>query len=165
MEIVQFLKTDEMSELAEKSFDQHRKRILEVVPEADIQHVGSTAVPGSLTKGDLDIQVRVKPEEFIAAIEALSALYELNEGSTQTDSFRAFKDDHALPPLGVQLTVYNSELDIFWKLREVLLANEQFRIEYDQLKEHYNGGEMAKYRDAKNEFFQRLLGSVEFNNL
>jgi 8-oxo-dGTP pyrophosphatase MutT (NUDIX family)/GrpB-like predicted nucleotidyltransferase (UPF0157 family) len=165
IEIVQFLKTDEMIELAERSFDQHRRRILELLAEADIQHVGSTAIPGSLTKGDLDIQVRVKAEEFQAAIEALSTLYHVNEGSTQTDTFTAFKDDNSVPPLGVQLTVYNSDLDIFWKIREVLLANEKFRIEYDQLKEHYSGREMAKYRDAKNEFFQRLLGSAEFNSL
>jgi GrpB-like predicted nucleotidyltransferase (UPF0157 family) len=89
----------------------------------------------------------------------------LNEGSTQTDLFRAFKDDYSVPPLGVQLTVINSELDIFWKLREVLIRNEQLRIEYDELKQNYNGKLMEEYRQAKDSFFQKLMESEEYKVL
>ncbi|MCY8940266.1 GrpB family protein, partial [Peribacillus frigoritolerans] len=106
----------------------------ERLPEADVQHVGSTAVPNCLTKGDLDIQVRVTTEQFQMAVQTLSALYELNEGSVKTDSFRAFKDDSTVPPLGVQLNVINSEFDFFWKFRDVLLINDKYRKEYDDLK-------------------------------
>ncbi|MFE3575677.1 GrpB family protein [Lysinibacillus sp. NPDC059133] len=50
----------------------------ELLPEADIQHVGSTAIPDSVTKGDLDIQVRVSAEQFSIAVELLSNLYDRN---------------------------------------------------------------------------------------
>lgn len=165
MEIVKFIETSEISDIAEKAFYHNRTRILELLPKADIQHVGSTSIPGSITKGDLDIQVRVSSGDFIYAVKALSHLYELNEGSTRTDFFTAFKDDSSLPPLGVQLTVANSELDIFWKIREVLLANEQYRGEYEELKKKYNGREMDNYRTAKDEFFRRLMDSAEFASL
>jgi GrpB-like predicted nucleotidyltransferase (UPF0157 family) len=165
MEIVKFIETGEILDIAEKAYCHNRTRILELLPKADIQHVGSTSIPGSITKGDLDIQVRVSSEDFNYAVKVLSTLYELNEGSTRTDFFTAFKDDSAIPPLGVQLTVVKSELDIFWKFREVLLANEQYRGEYDELKKHYNGREMDNYRRAKDEFFRKLMDSAEFASL
>jgi GrpB-like predicted nucleotidyltransferase (UPF0157 family) len=165
MEIVKFIDTGEISDIAEKAYCHNRTRILELLPKADVQHVGSTAIPGSITKGDLDIQVRVNSEDFEYAVKVLVTLYELNEGSTRTDFFTAFKDDSAIPPLGVQLTVVNSELDIFWKFRELLLANEQYRGEYDELKKKYNGREMDTYRTAKDEFFRRLMDSAEFAKL
>ena len=166
MEQVNFFENSHFYEDIEEAFSFHKKLIKERLPEADVQHVGSTAIPNSLTKGDLDIQVRVTPEQFPMAVQTLSALYELNEGSVvKTDSFRAFKDDSAVPPLGVQLTVINSEFDFFWKFRDVLLIEEKYRKEYDDLKRNYEGKEMNDYREAKNEFFQRIIESPEYKKL
>jgi GrpB-like predicted nucleotidyltransferase (UPF0157 family) len=165
MEIVHFFEQSHFHEQAEKTFLEQKEKILCLLPEADIQHVGSTAIPNSLTKGDLDIQVRVPAEIFTVAVEKLSALYAINEGSVQTDYFRAFQDDTTDPPLGVQLTVIDSELDIFWKFREVLLANDTYRAEYDELKKAYEGKSMEAYREAKQRFFARLTETPEFQRL
>jgi GrpB-like predicted nucleotidyltransferase (UPF0157 family) len=35
--------------------EEHRARILELLPEAEIEHVGSTSIPGALTKGDVAV--------------------------------------------------------------------------------------------------------------
>ncbi|MFF2858256.1 MULTISPECIES: GrpB family protein [unclassified Peribacillus] len=165
MEQVNFFDNSLFYEKVKKTFYLHKKLIKEHLPEADVQHVGSTAVPNCLTKGDLDIQVRVTTEQFPMAVQTLSALYELNEGSVKTDSFRAFKDDSTVPPLGVQLNVINSEFDFFWKFRDVLLINDKYRKEYDDLKRNYEGKEMDEYREAKNEFFQRIIETPEFKKL
>ena len=132
----------------------HKNKITELLPEADIQHVGSSAIPNSLTKGDLDIQVRVNAEQFSNAVVLLSNLYKSNDGSVKTDTFRAFKDDTTKPPLGIQLTVINSEFDFFWKFREVLLANNKYRDAYDKLKKEYEAKSMDAYREAKDIFFK-----------
>ena len=165
MEQVNFFDNSLFYEKVKKTFYLHKNLIKERLPEADVQHVGSTAVPNCLTKGDLDIQVRVTTEQFQMAVQTLSALYELNEGSVKTDSFRAFKDDSTVPPLGVQLNVINSEFDFFWKFRDVLLINDKYRKEYDDLKRNYEGKEMDEYREAKNEFFQRIIETAEFKKL
>ncbi|BDG47393.1 GrpB family protein [Parageobacillus sp. KH3-4] len=165
MERVHFLEQNHFHEQAEKTFLEQKKKILRLLPEADVQHVGSTAIPNSLTKGDLDIQVRVPAEMFNAAVEKLSTLYAINEGSVQTDYFRAFQDDTFDLPLGVQLTVIDSKLDVFWKFREVLLANDAYRAEYDELKKAYEGKSMEAYREAKQRFFARLMETPEFKNL
>ena len=38
-----------------------------VPPSAEIRHVGATAIPGCLTKGDLDVAVRVERADFAPA--------------------------------------------------------------------------------------------------
>ena len=124
MERVNFYAQESFKHDAMKTFITQKKLIKELLPNADVQHVGSTAIPNCLTKGDLDIQVRVSTNQFIQAVEALSTRYALNDGSVKTNDFRAFKDDSADPPLGIQLTVFHTELDFFWKFRDVLLQND-----------------------------------------
>lgn len=150
---------------AEKAFSLHKSIIGMMLPEADIQHVGSSAIPNSITKGDLDIQVRVEAGHFPLAVHKLLKLYEPNEGSTKTEAFRAFKDDTLVPPIGVQLTVINSEFDFFWKLRDVLLMNDTYRQEYDELKKRFEGKDMELYREAKSQFFEKLMASPEYGQL
>lgn len=165
MEIVKFSEQRVFNEKTKNLFMEQKAMIKAVLPKADVQHVGSTAIPNSLTKGDLDIQVRVVLEDFEYAVQALSELYSLNDGSSRTDSFRAFMDDATDPQLGVQLTVINSEFDFFWKFREVLLKNENYRLKYDELKKDYDGKDMDDYREAKNGFFEWLMRTPEYNSL
>jgi GrpB-like predicted nucleotidyltransferase (UPF0157 family) len=165
MEQVYFFEQSGFQEKAHNLFVKHRAMILERIPEADIQHVGSTSISESVTKGDLDIQVRVIHDYFKLAVEALSKLYALNAGSEQTEYFRAFKDDDTDPPLGIQLTVINSELDLFWKLRDVLNMNEAYRNKYNQLKMNFDGKSMDDYREAKNLSFEWLMETPEFRSL
>jgi GrpB-like predicted nucleotidyltransferase (UPF0157 family) len=165
IEIVNFSEHSIFHEKAQKLFIKQKALIEAVIPKADVQHVGSTAITYSLTKGDLDIQVRVIPEEFQSAVHTLSKLYSLNDGSTKSESFRAFKDDTTDPPLGVQLTVINSEFDFFWKIRDVLLSNDNYRLKYDKLKKEYEGKDMNDYREAKSAFFEWLIQTPDFNSL
>lgn len=162
MEIVNFAEQITFNEQAEQLFAEQSARLTALLPQADIQHVGSTAIPNSLTKGDLDIQIRVAASDFEHAVEVLSRRYELNDGSVSTDSFRAFKDDTTDPPLGVQLTVIDAEFDFFWKFRDVLRNNELYKQKYDTLKSAYNGKDMDDYRNAKNGFFEWLMETPEF---
>ena len=165
MEQVYFYNFDRFKHEAEKTFRSQKERIKKRIPSADIQHVGSTAIPYSMTKGDLDIQVRVSTKNFMPAVEMLSELYYPNEGSVKTNEFRAFKDDGIFPPLGIQLTVIGSEFDFFWKFRDVLLQNKQYREAYDNLKRKFEGKSMGAYREAKNDFFNKIKETPEYRKL
>ncbi|WP_025117628.1 GrpB family protein [Lysinibacillus fusiformis] len=162
MEKVKFYDCELFNEHAEGTFLLQKNRIKMFLPDVDIQHVGSTAIPNSITKGDLDIQVRVFANQFAQAVELLSNLYDINEESIKTDTFRAFKDDTTNPPLGVQLTVIDADFDFLWKFRDILLENKNYREEYDNLKKEYEGKSMDDYREAKDEFFQGLMKTPEF---
>ena len=114
--MVYFRKQETFKQRAEELFLKEQKRILRVIPSADIQHIGSTAIPGSLTKGDLDIQVRVKQKDFEKAQNALSKMYKPNKGNPPTKTYASFKDDSAKIPLGIQLIVIGSKEDNFTAL-------------------------------------------------
>ena len=98
MERVHFMKQEQFRQKVERLFEEEKKRIQSLLREADIEHIGSTAIPNSLTKGDLDIQVRIPAELFPMAVDSLSKVYETNEGSTRTDTFAAFKDNSLILP-------------------------------------------------------------------
>lgn len=165
MKKVTFYENDFIKDKANQLFLQQRKLIKDHLPQADIQHVGSTAIPNSFTKGDLDIQVRVAKEQFIEATRVLARLYAPNHGSVKTSEFRAFESESTNPTLGLQLTVINSEFDFFWKFRDVLLMNDEYRRDYDRIKMNYEGKDMDSYRQAKQAFFARMMQTPEFQNL
>ncbi|WYP27787.1 GrpB family protein [Alkalihalobacillus sp. FSL W8-0930] len=139
----------------------HSIQIQRLVPNADIHHVGSTAVSNALTKGDLDFQVRVKQEDFQQAKQSLLTIYGLNTGSSQTSFFSAFEIEDELP-IGIQLTVIHSEIDHFWKVTKYLKENPTAQEQYNQLKLTYNGQPMDLYRKKKSTFIESLLESEAY---
>lgn len=160
-EVVRFVSESEVRARAALLFEQQARVLRTLLPGADLQHVGSTAVPGSLTKGDVDLQVRVDASMFAAADACLAAHYDRNVGSIHTDEFSPFKDDSTDPPLGIQLTVIGSRFDFFWKLRDLFLARPELREAYDALKRAHEGRPMTEYRAAKEQFFAPLLRGLQ----
>ena len=108
---------------AERLFGLTRAALQSVLPTADIRHVGATAIRGCLTKGDLDIVVRVPAKDFAQAETVLATRYAFNSGSTRTTDFAAFEDATTDPPLGIQLTVIDGPFDFFHAFVEALCAS------------------------------------------
>ncbi len=129
-------------------------------PGCEIHHVGSTAVEGCLTKGDLDIAVRVADDTFAIADRTLAQRFSRNQGSIRTQSFAAFTDEAAMPPLGVQLVVKGSEFDVFHRFVERLRADPAAVDGYNRLKRSHNGSSMSAYRSEKAAFIEKLLSTT-----
>jgi GrpB-like predicted nucleotidyltransferase (UPF0157 family) len=132
-----------------------RERILRLVRNATVEHVGSTALPDGLTKGDLDVQIRVCAEDFDEASGTLASVYEVNPGGFK-DGGRSFKDDSSDPPLGLHLTIIGGPSDVQHRQRDLLRRRPDLRAEYDALKLRFHGRDMAAYRHAKDAFFAQL---------
>jgi len=131
-------------------------------PTADIRHIGATAVPGCLTKGDLDIVVRVPADDFEAADALLASSFARNEGSTRSTTFSAFEDASSRPHLGIQLAVIDGPSDVFHLFVEALQKSPALIDEYNALKRRHDGSDMAVYRAAKDVFVERVL--AEFHH-
>lgn len=146
---------------AELSFVAWRAALAPILPAgAEIEHVGATSVPGCVTKGDLDILVRVTQASFKAADEALAARLARNLGSVRTEFFAAFADERASPPLGVQLVVRGSALDDFVAFRDLLQSSPPTLAAYNVLKSRHEAASMETYRAAKDEFIERALADL-----
>ncbi len=154
---VYFKPAEDYIDSAGKLFEEQKLRLAPLLPGAEIEHIGSTSIPGLLTKGDLDINIRVAREDFEQAIGVLQQFYEVNQPENWNESFASFKDDHSFPlDFGAQLTVIGSELDDFVNLRDKLKSDGELLAAYNAMKSKYQGSSMDEYREAKAEFFYKL---------
>lgn len=119
--------------------------------------MGATSVPECLTKGDLDVNVRLPLAEFAVAERALAERFDRNVGTIRTADFASFKDDGRDPPQGIQLTVLGSDYDFFLDFQRALCADPQAVAAYNALKRRHDGGDMDAYRQVKSMFIRNLI--------
>src|SRR5579872_5715182 len=152
-------------------FEAERDELMEAIGHyvADIQHVGSTAVPGLASKPVVDIMVGLRrlldAQDCILPIEAMGYEYlpelELEKGFEDRRYFR--KSKNGIRTHQIHVVEVNSE---FWKrtllFRDHLRANPISANEYAVLKK-----ELAKkfendregYTNAKTDFIKGVLAS------
>jgi GrpB-like predicted nucleotidyltransferase (UPF0157 family) len=151
---------DSARETAEVLFAVVAPELISVLPaSAEVVHVGATAVPGCVTKGDLDIVVRVDRVDFAASEALLAKRFSRNVGSIRTDEFAAFEDPSRSPHLGVQLTMKGGAFDDFHQFVEELRRDPLLVRRYNDLKLRFNGKPMADYRAAKDAFVAEILSN------
>jgi GrpB-like predicted nucleotidyltransferase (UPF0157 family) len=156
MQTVSFKPASIFKEIAATVFQKQRERILKQLPFAEVHHIGSTAIPGSLTKGDLDLNVRVKRREFATAVELLKEMYAVNQPNNWTATFASFRDNKVGMNFGVQLTAIGSLEDTFLVHRDMLLNRPELVERLNALKTNYEGKPMNEYRKAKSDFFAKM---------
>jgi len=156
MEIVSFKPGSCFKDLVDKTFQKQRQRLLTQLPLAEVHHIGSTAIPDSITKGDLDVNVRVTQQEFAKAVELLKAMYEISQPNNWTANFASFKDNRVGMDFGVQLTAIGSPEDRFLVQRDILLSHPELVERLNMLKMTYEGKSMDEYRKAKADFFAKI---------
>jgi GrpB-like predicted nucleotidyltransferase (UPF0157 family) len=143
---------------AEHLFERVKEELQTVLPAtAEVLHVGATAVPGCLTKGDLDIVVRVEHRAFQAVEDLLATRFPRNPGSTRTDEFASFEDECCTPHLGIQLTTKGGAFDMFHLFAAALCADPALVHRYNALKLAHDGQSMDSYRAAKDAFVADVL--------
>jgi GrpB-like predicted nucleotidyltransferase (UPF0157 family) len=130
---------------------------------AEVRHIGATAVPGCLTKGDLDIVVRVALDQFAEIDAVLASHFERNKGSIRSETFSAFEDASSKPHLGIQLVAINGPFDFFHLFVEALERSARLVEEYNALKRRHDGANMALYRKAKDAFVEAVLADFICN--
>lgn len=144
------------------AFAAHLARIGAALPAAEIEHVGATAIPGALTKGDLDLLVRVPAPEFAAAVATLRTMYTVHQPENWTPTYASFADAAASdPPVGVQLAVAGSADDaLFGPFRDALIADPALLAQYNALKRELDGADYAHYTAVKGAFVERVLAAA-----
>lgn len=150
---------EECGRQAQLAFDKWRRQHARALPDAAlIEHVGATSVPGCETKGDLDIAVRVSKADFPAALEYLDKTHQANDSSARREGFAAFVAAGYALEVGVQLVVVGDTLDTFSAFRDALNADKVLVARYNALKRAYRGRRNVRYREAKAEFINTVLG-------
>ena len=154
--------SDEMTEVLQANLPKIAFRLSALLPKADFHHIGATAIPGALTKGDVDVVLRVDPAEFSIAVSALRSHFLVRQAENWTESFASFGDDLSYPfPLGVQLVIKGSRDDIFLFLREYFISEPAHVAEYNRIKAESVRSGPEEYWKAKNRYLSAILEARE----
>jgi GrpB-like predicted nucleotidyltransferase (UPF0157 family) len=156
---VRIRRAEDIRDLTSAAFDAHRRDVVALLPAAEVEHIGATAVPGALTKGDVDLLVRVPEREFAEAVSILQKRYVIHQLHNWTRTLASFKAPGARePPVGVQLVVAGSDADgFFGPFRDALINDPALLAEYNELKLSMDGMDYQSYTERKGEFVENVL--------
>ncbi len=127
----------------------------------DIQHVGSTSIPGMAAKPVVDIAVAIEryplPGEIIEAVCELGYEYMGEYGIPRRHLFRLRS-----PAIGYNLHINELANDQFQRhvlFRDYLCAHPDVARDYERLKRELAArhDEVGPYADSKSEFVQTIL--------
>jgi GrpB-like predicted nucleotidyltransferase (UPF0157 family) len=140
----------------ERLFASRRGEIIELIPEAEVEHIGATSVPGSLTKGDLDLLVSVAGERFVMAAATLKSRFAVNQPEIWSDTYASFEEKPAGPiAVGVQLVATGSLAEeVFIRWRDLLTADPHLLRRYNELKQAHADGDHDHYIAEKGRFIE-----------
>ncbi len=138
-------------------FDALRARIAAVLPQAAIEHIGSSSVSGALTKGDVDVLVSVDDDDFPGASRLLSDCFARNEANEERPGFVSYEGRLFGRDFGVQLCAASLDDYRFLAFRNLLIDSPSVLAEYNNLKAASIKFTKEAYCDAKYEFIERYV--------
>ena len=132
--------------------NEHRSNLKGEGVPGELSLTGGSSLEGLLTKGDVDLHLRVTPDEFTIATSKLMGVFDRARQEIWTPSFAVF-EQAPVPPVGIAVTVIDSEHDRrFVRSWERMRIDETARHDYNLLKRM--GGDVE---DAKSQFFTNLV--------
>lgn len=159
-EAVHFFESEEIFEKAKNIFNRKKEEIEKMIEDADVQHVGSCAIPGAVGKFDVDVQVRISKDSFDKSVEVLYKQYNRKHPELWNGEMAIFEQEDEVQ-IDIVLTVIDSKYDDYYKVRDYLINNPEKLEEYNELKRSFEGELYSEYRKAKAEFLGSN-GDVKF---
>lgn len=119
--------------------------------------VGGSSVPAALTRGDVDLHLRVEPADFAGTVRRLRRWYAVVHPEIWSPTLATFTVPAVLPT-GLAVTPAGSEHDLrFTRGWRLLAADPGLLAAYNALKAGYDGSDERGYEERKSAFFDRLV--------
>lgn len=116
--------------------------------------VGGSSVPGALTRGDIDLHLRVPSDEFDQIASRLKDVFDVVHPEIWAPTLATF-DVTRDPPVGLAVTPRGSEHDLrFARSWQLLAADPGLVQAYNEVKQSAADDE---YEARKSDFFDMLL--------
>lgn len=159
--MIKLLPYNEYSSKTDRTFKKLHQSLKQALPHAEIEHIGSSAIPGTLSKADLDVFVGVPKQDHLLSIEILKGL-----GFTEKlDTYRSDElcmlvstpPSYELREIRIQVVALGSVHENFRTFRDSLIGNPSLVEDYNNLKLKYSKGSPNEYRKEKSSFIQKVL--------
>lgn len=130
-----------------------------ILPDARIEHVGASAIPGAYSRGDVDVCVVVPPDRWREALGVLGeAGFTLRPGTLRTEQACTLDAPGSDVALGVLLVDAGTRHDHFVRFRDALRDDATLVARYNALRLEAAERGAAAYRAAKARFIHEVLG-------
>lgn len=134
-----------------------RRRLRRELPGAELALTGSTSLPGMLTRGDVDLHLRVRPEDFDRAVRMLGATHTPVHGEIWTSGFATFETSRHELPTGIAVTAIGDEHDTLFRRTWARLASDPELVDaYNAVKLAHDNADDAAYIAAKRRFLDSI---------
>lgn len=135
----------------------------------DIQHIGSTSIPGTLSKPIIDIAILIKSfkdaDSFVSPLESIGYRFEPAMSSLERLFFKKGN------PTQYHLSIGYADRGEYWKrqilFRDYLRNHDDARKEYEKFKInllHDDATIDRPYKSNKNDFVERILKLAQEEN-
>ena len=130
--------------------------LAEVGVPGDVELTGGLSVPNALTRGDVDLHLRVRPEDFAEVVGTLRDLLSVASPQAWATTLAVF-DVPGPRPTGLAVTPVGSEHDTRFRLAwEALRRDPALLADYNALKAESVG--TGDYEERKSRFFSSITG-------
>ncbi len=100
-------------------YEQYKTKISQVLPSAQVEHIGASSIPNCVSKGDLDIYVGVTNVELVIPyIEKLG--FKIKEDTMRTEQL-CMLESRKEEDVAIQLIEKGSKFEDFLSFRNALL--------------------------------------------
>jgi GrpB-like predicted nucleotidyltransferase (UPF0157 family) len=153
-----FFEPREYQPVAGRVYSEISSRLEKVLPNATVEHIGSSAVADAISKGDLDIYVEVNGGEFSDAIVAIESLgFHIKPNTLRTNQLCPFESQGYPLPVGIQLVERGSRFEFFRTFRDLLNREAGVRDNYNRMKRSSEHLDEHQYRERKSKFIEAAL--------
>ncbi|OEY94898.1 hypothetical protein BJD20_17780 [Acinetobacter proteolyticus] len=151
-----FFSTPEYQPNCAQLFEDYKNKIQQLIPYAIIEHIGSSAIPNAISKGDLDIYIEVPAHQFLDSIEKSQQLnFKEKLDTLRTHELCMLQSQQH--DVALQIVVTGSEFCNFITFRDLLTNSPSLTQQYNQLKQRCVGLSQDQYRQIKADFIQSVL--------
>ncbi|MFW6745669.1 GrpB family protein [Acinetobacter pittii] len=155
-----FLEPEQYQQRCTQLFNSYQKEISTLLPFAKIEHIGSSAIPNAISKGDLDIYVEVKSDQFEFAIAQLKTLDFIEKQNTLITHELCMLESLNNDDVAFQIVVTDSIFTFFLTFKNKLISSPTLVNEYNQLKLQCSHLDPDQYRTIKSDFINRVLNHL-----
>jgi GrpB-like predicted nucleotidyltransferase (UPF0157 family) len=136
-------------------------RLRLLVPCATVEHIGSSSVPGVVSKADLDVCLIVCVSQLEDVVQTLKRNgYTEKTNTLRTGELCMLVSDSPNDGHAVQVVASGSQFESFFvAFRNLLLASPELVAQYNQVKTEAAKRGSEHYREAKSRFIATALAA------
>lgn len=151
---MKLIPSSQIADTAENLVMEWQERLSEHLPEFELEHIGSSAIAGAITKGDIDIYLEVPQSHHPLAIRILLQLGLTIKLDTHRDASLCMLEHR---DFAMQVVAKDSEYVFFKTFRDALNGDPHLVEGYNTLKQRASNQSEDEYRRIKGEFIKQVL--------